>query len=100
MTLDAYVVGPHVVQAFRIDNVRRRRSRSVVLSRSMAFFAADVPLRDASRSRVVIHRMAAIAKGAGRTLSIVRRVKGHPPVGALPDEIRAPDFMGDVPLRR
>ncbi len=43
--------------------------------------------------------VAAVAGGAGGPLHVVGGIERHPPVGAVGNEIGAPDFVDDVPLR-
>ena len=99
MALDAGVVRIDVIHARGILNIRARRPRHVFAARPVASFAADVPFRDAVIADIKIHRMAAVAGGAGGPLEIIGRVQGRPPVRAIGDEVGAPDMIRDVPLR-
>src|SRR5262245_1248878 len=67
---------------------------------TVAPLAADVPLRRPLRLDVVVHRMASVAERPGRTAVVVGGIERHPPVGVRLHEVRAPDAMLHVPLRR
>src|SRR4029077_5250612 len=71
----------------------------VLAPRAMTLLTTDVPLRHLLGVNVVIHRMAAITGRTGGPLHIVWRIEWHPPVGAVGDEIGAPNFVGHIPLR-
>src|SRR6267143_1418485 len=98
MALDASVIGLHVVHARGIENVAARGMGDVLAARTVATFAADVPLNDLFRVNVVVDGVAAVARGAGGSLHVVRRIKRLPPIRSLGDKIRAPDMVGHVPL--
>ena len=99
MALDAGVAGLNVIHVRWVQNVNARWMRYVLASGAVAAFAAHVPFRDLLGVDVVADRMAAIAGGAGGPLHVVGRIKRHPPIGAVGNEIGAPDFVDDVPLR-
>src|SRR5579864_390038 len=67
-------------------------------ARTVTTFASYVPFRDLIGVNVVIDGVAAIAGGPGRTLHVVGRIVGFPPVGALGYKIGLPGVMRDVPL--
>src|SRR5258708_8602091 len=73
--------------------------RHVLAAGAVAAFAADVPLGDFFGVDIVADGVAAVAGGAGGPLHIVGRIERHPPVSAVGNEIGAPDFVDDVPLR-
>jgi hypothetical protein len=100
MALDAGIVGPDEIELCRVHDVRRGRLPPVLAARTVATLAADVPLGDRFRLRVVIDRMAPIAERSGRPLHVVRRVKAHPPVRVRLHRVRAPYPVRHVPLRR
>ena len=55
MTLDADIVGPHIVEAGGIEDVVARRLVNVRASRAVAPFAADIPFADRFRRDIVVH---------------------------------------------
>src|SRR5260221_10528864 len=99
MALNTSVVGPHVIHTRGIQGVSARRMLHMLASRPVAPFAAYVPLRHLFGVDVVIDGVAAIACRTRRPLHIVRWIKRRPPVGPIRHEIRAPNPVGDVPLR-
>ena len=74
--------------------------RCMLATWAVAFFTANVPFRHCLFLNVVVDRMASIAQGTRRALHIVRRVERSPPVGPVSYEIRSPDLVRDIPLRR
>src|SRR5882724_7226362 len=70
----------------------------MLASRSMAFFAADVPLGDCLGLDIVVDGMAAVTKRTGRTLCVTHWIELGPPVGAFRYVIGAPDSVRYVPL--
>src|ERR1700719_483104 len=100
MTLDAGVAGVNVIEARRIEDVIAKRLLAMRLARAMTSLATDIPLGHGLGLDVVVHRMAAVAERPRGALEIVGRVKRRPPIGAVGDEIPAPDLMRDVPLDR
>src|SRR4029077_6464855 len=99
MALDAGVAGLDVIHVRGIQDICARWMRIVLAAGAVATFAADVPLGDFFGVDVVADGVAAIAGGAGGALHVVGRIERHPPIGAVGDEIGAPDFVGDIPLR-
>src|SRR6266403_3281581 len=73
--------------------------RDVLAAGAVAAFAADVPLGDFFGVDIVADGVAAVTGGAGGPLHVVGRIERHPPVSAVGNEIGAPDFVDDVPLR-
>ncbi len=67
---------------------------------AMATLAAYVPLGHGFCFQVVVNRMTAVAERAGRPLEVIGRVKWHPPVRSIFDEIGSLDLVSDVPLSR
>lgn len=59
----------------------------------------QMPYGSSPTEIVVVDRVAAIARGSGRTLEVVGRVKTGPPICAALYKIRTPDLIRDVPLR-
>src|SRR5580658_3432601 len=100
MTLDAGVVGMHVVEAARIENGRAHGMVNVRAARTVTPFAADIPFADAFGGDVIIHRVTAVAQRSGWSLEIVRRIKRCPPIGIVGYEIPFPLPVRDIPLRR
>src|SRR5260370_30386459 len=98
MALDAGVVGADIVHAGRIHSVAASGMLHVLASRTVAAFAADVPLRDLLGVDVVVDRVAAIAGGTGGPLEIVGRIKRRPPVGSIGHEVGPPEAIGNIPL--
>src|SRR5260370_5057491 len=98
MTLDADVIRLDIIEPGGIHNVRPGRTLNMRGPRSMTFLAADVPFRYSLGLDVVVHRMAAIAKGAGRALEVIAGVERNPPVGTCLQGVRRPRLVGDVPL--
>src|SRR6202012_77492 len=68
---DAGVVGRDIVLARGVDHVDLGGMGGVRAARPVAGFAADVPLGHGLGLDVVVHRVAAIAQGAGRAPGIV-----------------------------
>src|SRR6267142_2362796 len=68
--------------------------------RTVATLTADVPFRHLFGLNVVVDRMAAIAGWARGALHVVGRIERGPPIRSVRDHVGAPDFVGDVPLRR
>ena len=100
MALDTGVAGSDIVHACRIQNVSARWVIQMLTTGPVAFFASDVPFCDLFGVDVVVDGVAAIARRPRGPLHVVRRVEWFPPVRALRDEIRPPDSMGNIPLRR
>src|SRR5579863_642758 len=100
MALDTGIACRDIIHSRRIQNVSARRMLHMFTSRPVALFAANVPLCHLLGVDVVIDRVASIAGRTRGPLHIVRRIKWLPPIGPLGDEIRPPDAMGHVPLRR
>lgn len=100
LALDTDVISSYEVQGVRIHNVVSCRVRSVLASRSTTLFAADIPLRHRFGFDVVIHRVAAIAGAASRTIEIARTITRNPPVSACFDVIRKPLLLSNIPLGR
>src|SRR5512140_1996781 len=73
---------------------------NVFAARTMAAFAADVPLSDLLGVNVVADGMAAVASRAGRSFHVVRRIKIAPPIRARTHEVLAPLVILDLPLDR
>ena len=92
VALDADVAGLHGIEARGVHDVGAAGAGDVIAARSMAFLAANVPLRDGFGLDVVVDRMAAVAERAGGTLHVVGGIEWHPPVGFLRDDIGAPDL--------
>lgn len=61
MTLDAYIIRLHGVEAGWIYDIRPRWARYVVAARTVALFAADIPFGNRLFCNVVIDRMATVA---------------------------------------
>src|SRR5215831_18493425 len=99
MTLDANVVGMHIVEVRGIEDVVARRVGYMSAPSAMAPLAADIPFADRFGRDIVVHRMAAIAKRAGRTLEVVSGVKRRSPIGVVRHKIAPPLFVRYVPLR-
>ena len=55
MTLDAHIVGPHIIEARGIEDVVSRRLGNMRASRAMAPLAADIPFADRFRRDIVIY---------------------------------------------
>ncbi len=100
VALDAGIGRLDVIHSRRVQDIAPRGMLDMLASRAVTLFAADVPLRNLLAADVVIDGVAAIAGGAGGALHVVWRVEGRPPIGAVGDEIGAPDTMVDVPLSR
>ena len=100
MALDASIVGTDVAHARGILNIRARGLCHVFAARAMATFAAHIPFGDGVIADIEVHGMAAVAKSAGGTLEIIRRIERGPPIAVVRDEVGAPDVVHDVPLGR
>src|SRR5579859_2858148 len=100
MALNEGIAGIHEPQLRRIDDVEFSRVFDVLAARSVAALATDVPLRDFLRVDVVIHRVATIAQWSGGALHVVGRVERRPPVRSVLYEVRPPQAVDDIPLRR
>src|ERR1700722_1025720 len=99
MALNAGVVRGHVVHLCRIEDVGACGMGNVFAARTVAAFAADIPLRNLLGVDVVVDGMAAVASWASGALHVVGRIEDRPPVcSAIGDVIRSPRFIGDVPL--
>src|SRR6478735_12754717 len=98
MALNANIVRIDEIEPRRINNVGPRRMAHVIASRSMAFLATDIPFRDRFFLNVVVDRMASVAQRPRRPLHVVRRVESRPPIGAVPNEIRTPYLVRNIPL--
>src|SRR5271156_1049112 len=99
MALNAGVVRGYVVHLCRIEDVGACGMGDVFAARTMAAFAADVPFRNLLGVNIVVDGMAAITGWACRSLRVVRRIEGCPPVGAcIRDVILEPLLVVDVPL--
>ena len=90
MTLDADIVRLDIIEPGGIHDVRTGRMLDVRDTRSMAFFTTDIPLRDRLGLDVIAHRVAAVAKWAGRAFEIIAGVERYPPVGSGLHGIRSP----------
>src|ERR1700757_1705823 len=99
MALDAGVAGLDVIHVRGVQNIGAGWVRYVFAAGAVAAFAADVPLGDFFGVDVVADGVAAIAGGAGGGLHVVGGRERHPPIGAVGNEIGAPDFVDDIPLR-
>ena len=55
MTLDAHIVGPHIVEACGIEDVVPRQLGNMRASRAMAPLTADIPFADRFRRDIVIY---------------------------------------------
>ena len=100
VTLDARVVRADEIELRRIDDVRGGGLGDMLAARAVASLAADIPLGDRVGLHVVVDGMAAVAQRSGRPLHVVRGIVRHPPIGIGLHEVRPPDLVGDVPLRR
>ena len=99
MTLNACVVCRYVIQLSRIEDVAECGMRDMFAPGTVAPFAADVPLCHLLRVDVEVDGVAAIARGTGRPLHVIRRIEGRPPVrSAIGNVVRAPGLIADVPL--
>src|ERR1700722_6386283 len=99
MALNAGVVRGYVVHLCRIEDVGACGMGDMFAARTVAAFAADVPFRDLLGVNIVANGMAAITGWACRSLHVVRRIEGCPPVGArIRDVILEPLLVVDVPL--
>src|SRR3984893_2091152 len=98
MALDAGVVSLDVVHVCGIQDVGARGIRGMLAARTVAAFAADIPLGNLFCVDVVVDRVAAVAGGAGGALKIIRGVERGPPVRTVGYEVGTPDVIGDVPL--
>src|SRR5436190_1139441 len=98
VALDTDVIRLNEFQACGIHNVRTGRLPHVRRSRSMALFAAHIPLGYALVLDVVVDRMAAVTEWTRGTLHIVIWIKSGPPISAGGHLIGAPQLMGYVPL--
>lgn len=100
VALNADVVAPHIIQLAGIYDILFGRVFDVFAARSMALFAAHIPLSHLLRLDVVIHRMATVAGWAGWPVEIRRSIKRNPPIGAGFCVVRKPPAFLDVPLCR
>src|SRR5579863_5162709 len=100
MALNADIVGSHIIELARVHDVLARGMRRVRSTRTVAALTTYVPLGHGICSDVEVHRVAAVAERAGRTLHVVRGVKRGPPVCPVPDEVWQPLLVRDIPLRR
>src|SRR5262245_62099141 len=98
MTLNARIAGARHVKPRRVHDGCRTWLADVLATRTMTFFAPDVPLSDLLRLGGVIHRMTTVAERPGRTLHVPGRIERYPPIGVGLHRIRAPDFVRHVPL--
>src|SRR5215469_5158129 len=100
MALDASVAGFNIVGVRRIEDVGTCWALYMFAAWTMASFATNIPFCDLLGVDVIAYGMAAIACRAGRSLHVVRRIKRHPPVRTLADEILAPFVILYLPLSR
>src|SRR5580704_4189516 len=98
MTLNTGIACGDIIHARRVQNVAARWMLHMLTARSVAFFAANVPLSDLLGEDVVVDGVTSIAGWTCGPLHIVRRIKGLPPVSPLSHEIRPPDSMDHIPL--
>src|SRR5579863_980665 len=89
----------HVIEATGVHDGLLDRLGGMNAARPVASLAPDVPLGDGLFRDVVVHGMAPVAERAGWSLRIVGRVERHPPIGAVGNEVFAPNLVGDIPLR-
>src|SRR4029077_10576770 len=100
MALNADIVGPHVIELARVHNVLAGGMSHMLCARTVAAFAAHVPLSYGVRPGVEVHRVAPVAERTGRALPGVRGIELWPPIGAVPDKVRQPLLVRDIPLCR
>src|ERR1700751_5746481 len=100
MALYAHVARSDVVAVGWIKNVCADGMRHMFAAGTMAAFTAHVPLGNLLGVDVVTDRMAPITQWPRRSLHIVWRVEGHPPIRPLADKIFAPFVIPDFPLNR
>src|SRR5580658_10008651 len=99
MALDTGVARSNVIHLCRIKDVSACGMPDMFAAGAVAAFAADVPLRDLFAVNVVVDGMAAITGWACRSLHVVRRIEGCPPIGArIRDVILEPLLVVDIPL--
>src|SRR5258707_15115081 len=99
MALNAGIAGGYIIQLRRIEDVATSGMGDMFAPGTVAAFAADIPFRDLLCVDVEIDRMAAITRGAGRALHVVRRIVSCPPVcPGIRNVVRAPGFITDIPL--
>src|SRR6516164_933870 len=100
MTLDASIIGVHIVEASRVEYRVTRFQGHMSASRTVAPLTANIPFADGFGRNIVVHRMASVAKRSSWPLEIIRWVQRRPPVGSIRHEIAPPHFVRDVPLSR
>src|ERR1019366_5659211 len=100
VTLQANIVSSHGIELFRIHDVGDCRMRDVFTSRTMTFFASNVPFGHLPGLQVVIHRMTAVTRRACRALLVFLRIERHPPIRPVGYVVWQPLAVLDIPLRR
>src|SRR5581483_825237 len=100
MTLNAYVIGLNQTEPCGIHDIGARGMRDVLASWPVALLTTDIPFRDGLRFDVIVDGVASVTKRSGGPFEVIWRIHRRPPVASILDEIRAPDLMADVPLRR
>lgn len=98
MTLDADVIRLDIVEPGGIHDIRALRMLNMRGAGSVTLFATDIPLCDSLGLDVIAHRVASVAKWAGRAFKIIAGIERYPPVGTGLHGIRSPGLMSDVPL--
>src|SRR5215469_3467936 len=98
MALDTDVIGSDKIKARRVYDICACWMRDMITARAMASLATHVPFSHLFRLDIKIHRVTAVAQGAGWPMKIVRRIIRHPPI--ILRDIGPPLFVRDVPLRR
>src|SRR5579859_6429591 len=83
VALNAGVTGCNVVHVRGVQDVAARWMIGVFAAWPVTAFASHVPFGDLLGMDVVVNGMAAVARGAGWALHIVRRIVWLPPVRAL-----------------
>src|SRR5882757_4200909 len=101
MALNAGVVRGYVIHLSRVEDVGACGMGDVFAAGTVAAFAADIPLRNLLGVNVIVDRVTAIAGWSCRSLHVVRRIEGRPPVGTcICDMILEPLLVVNVPLHR
>lgn len=96
MALDARVVGGGVGQSRGVHDVGDGRHLDMLVSGTVALFAADIPLCHGLRLNIEVDRMTAVAERACGAGEIVTCIEFHPPVVFY--DVGLPPLVSHIPL--
>src|SRR5438046_5985923 len=87
VALNARVIRTDEIELGRVDDIQTRRICGMLAAGSVTSLTSDVPFRYGLRPDIVIDRMAAVAQRTSRSLVVVGRIEGHPPIRIWLNEI-------------